>query len=610
MKSVPNGTLVVTIHADDRLETHSIEPKEDRQVLAATQELFEAMRMNYQSPQEQDAVLTTSMRSLIVALRRRWPREAFDTIDPAELRMLLFESFRVGHLPPNEPVLSDKEQPRQRAHHSVAAIFQGSVASLQGKEGGCSPPHHFVHLGVQRGSCEALQCALHRHFFPPDSEPKEQESTRLIQLPSVLVLDIYNKGISLGPDGPRHFGLPDMIDLKPYIHGSVAAGEPAPTMELHGAIFRTTREGSWVAAVRLIMADGEPQWWHLEASGSTLLAADQIAALGRIHTLVYTAAGLDHSWPQHRTVGLKIEEKMAPSASLRHAVQLAAPGARGGGRSGCDECAAMVDRLVASEQGLQSQLAEVSQEREEARKQAALYKAEAEALKAQVLSGLGTVQWLMDQGSHRLHDNKLSRLLTGLKELNARHGEDGEDSEESSPSIGDNPSMAGQPLRPESNRAEGPAPKPARDAAWARQQLVGLLGQCFTYRGGYWSYEICSEGEVRQYRAGSASPRGAPDGKSSFSLGRYRATEVKPVQATLLEFYEGGSACGDLRGQERSTTVRWQCGSVGPVSSAHQGSVIEAKYRGRGRLVRAAVSDITEPSPCNYLIEVYTQALC
>jgi len=270
---------------------------------------------------------------------------------------------------------------------------------------------------------------------------------------------------------------------------------------------------------------------------------------------------------------------------------------------------------VTSERRLEAELTEAVQEREEARKQAALFRAEAEALKGLVLSGLGTISWLTDQRSYRLGDDRhLSGLLTGLKELNARYGEDGGmdapgERSDTAPhgdvGIGQG-SRRGSQSRTAGVEEASPTEAGPHDAPWVREALGGLVGQCLAYRSGsYWSYEVCSEGHVRQYRQGAGTQRGKEDGVSSFSLGRYHSTEVKGEQGALLEHYQGGSACGAMR-QERSTTVRWQCGSVG--ANPHLGTVIEAKSA-RGR-VTAAVSDITEPSPCNYLVEVYTQALC
>lgn len=90
-----------------KMDLQHVEPAEDRAVLASVCDVFEAMRTEPQ-------LLTTRMAELTRALTVRWPREDFSRLeaatfsrchclsprDPqaAEVRMMLFESLRVGDL--------------------------------------------------------------------------------------------------------------------------------------------------------------------------------------------------------------------------------------------------------------------------------------------------------------------------------------------------------------------------------------------------------------------------------------------------------------------------------------------------------------------------------
>jgi len=136
--------------------------------------------------------------------------------------------------------------------------------------------------------------------------------------------------------------------------------------------------------------------------------------------------------------------------------------------------------------------------------------------------------------------------------------------------------------------------------------LGGLSGQCLMYRNGYWTYEVCSKSHIRQYRHRGESSAPKPDGKLSFSLGNFDKGVARPEQGAYEEYFEGGSECGTSK-QLRSATLRWQCGT--PPDRGAAGTTVSGAGP-RGHLVTASISDVSEPTPCHYLVDIYTQALC
>jgi len=124
-------------------------------------------------------------------------------------------------------------------------------------------------------------------------------------------------------------------------------------------------------------------------------------------------------------------------------------------------------------------------------------------------------------------------------------------------------------------------------------ELRDVLGKCYTMVDGgqWWTYEVCSTRQVRQFHQGD----------SEFSLGVYKGA-IRQSTGVYEEIYDGGTPCG---GQlSRKTTVRWECGAV----PAQPNNGVQPLPTAQPLL--AGITHIEEPAQCTYVVHMKTQRLC
>jgi len=123
--------------------------------------------------------------------------------------------------------------------------------------------------------------------------------------------------------------------------------------------------------------------------------------------------------------------------------------------------------------------------------------------------------------------------------------------------------------------------------------LEPLASTCLYRLTGWWTYEICHRKHIKQFHQ---TADGSVDSAVYF-LGKWEAeesdepTEPEGIPTTekieyYSEFYSHGTVC-DLTNLPRTTEVRFYCSND-----------------------KTHVSDLKEPSSCNYVVSVRTPLLC
>eukprot|EP01119_Soliformovum_irregulare_P005358 TRINITY_DN17126_c0_g1_i1.p1 TRINITY_DN17126_c0_g1~~TRINITY_DN17126_c0_g1_i1.p1 ORF type:complete len:312 (+),score=92.89 TRINITY_DN17126_c0_g1_i1:61-996(+) len=117
------------------------------------------------------------------------------------------------------------------------------------------------------------------------------------------------------------------------------------------------------------------------------------------------------------------------------------------------------------------------------------------------------------------------------------------------------------------------------------ETLLSSLTQCLYRLGGWWTYEFCPKKHLRQFHQEKDKPIRPQD---DFSLGRYGGKVGTIHDGYYAEEYVQGTVC-DITGKPRTTQVRYIC-------SADRMST--------------SLSEIIEPSSCNYVLTVGIPQLC
>ncbi|KAI9024683.1 hypothetical protein DFJ74DRAFT_665804 [Hyaloraphidium curvatum] len=133
---------------------------------------------------------------------------------------------------------------------------------------------------------------------------------------------------------------------------------------------------------------------------------------------------------------------------------------------------------------------------------------------------------------------------------------------------------------------------PEEERREAEAKLSGLSGGCLYYVQGWFTYEYCHLGHVRQFHK-----RNGPDDtsiESQYMLGRtHSGIEVRAGldgKKYARARFEGGTVC-DLTGQPRAIEVQFHCPPPSVAALDH-------------------ISLLQETSTCNYLLLVQTPRLC
>jgi len=256
----------------------------------------------------------------------------------------------------------------------------------------------------------------------------------------------------------------------------------------------------------------------------------------------------------------------------------------------CREERVQLRAMSDSAQALEGKLKEAEQQRDAANAEAQWLRDDAVALKAQLHRLTATVQWLSGQGIRRAQrDIEVMAAMQRLQNWQAATSS-ATIPAGSSDATSEQTNFEGSPKLSEAPDAPRPDEKVAdtRDAA---ERIKELLSSCMELKTTWWTFEVCSGKSVRQIRLGQAG----------HLLGQFHSSKSDGSGA-YEEQHRGGDMCDEI-GQQRSTTVRWQCGSV-PVETP------SGSLRSDTNKVLAYISDVSEPSPCNYLISIYTEYLC
>jgi len=346
--------------------------------------------------------------------------------------------------------------------------------------------------------------------------------------------------------------LPATLDVGAYLHEEVLAqqGTVGAAYELHSIILHDTKEG-YCTMVRTINGAGMAQWWRATSDEVNSIRLEDVQAANtsqRVHSAVYTRVG------HVRGDGMTAYSSEVPAY--------------------CEDNQRDLAICRGAEKDLQEKMGSLLEDLAEARSEAAFFRAESKAVKAQLIGSLDSIKWMTEQLAQRSHTLlEAVPVLMGVSSLNRACDSNSRASweRETPPPAGHCTGPAGGeggsrgPSPPEAEGASSRVDKTAMDAA---QELKGLLGQCMRHSPGWWTYKVCSQDSIAQSH-----------GTDEFSLGTFKsaATRADGDSLTYEEVFENGSAC-DMpgAGQYRTAVVRWQCGTW-----VWQGASEPGRYRNR-----------------------------
>lgn len=137
--------------------------------------------------------------------------------------------------------------------------------------------------------------------------------------------------------------------------------------------------------------------------------------------------------------------------------------------------------------------------------------------------------------------------------------------------------------------------------------LAPLNHTCFEHVEGWWTYEICLGGSVRQYHNdGGAALQDTAIGTYDWRHGTGLALNAVGTSSALVQRYGGGSACDVRKGRPREAMLRFECV---PSSSAGAGSS-SSSGRGVGAPITVSLLSITESPTCEYTVTFGTALAC
>ncbi|XJO74547.1 hypothetical protein BDV3_005353 [Batrachochytrium dendrobatidis] len=137
------------------------------------------------------------------------------------------------------------------------------------------------------------------------------------------------------------------------------------------------------------------------------------------------------------------------------------------------------------------------------------------------------------------------------------------------------------------------------EATQAGLKLIKSIKCIYFIPGGYWTYELCANGNVRQFNHAAEKAKAAKTSEgepTEYILGKSTKIKLQDVVLkkesggsvwVLKEVWSGGTHC-DIIGSAREVTIEYQC-------SQNSGDVI---------------SSLREVSSCKYYVVVHTSRLC
>nr|KAJ3418512.1 Protein OS-9 [Polyrhizophydium stewartii] len=190
----------------------------------------------------------------------------------------------------------------------------------------------------------------------------------------------------------------------------------------------------------------------------------------------------------------------------------------------------------------------------------------------------------------------------------------------------------GQPFvcvmpKPAKSQAAGSLPSSPADKAQFREDKRQVAQRLLEYdkciyhsTGGYWTYEVCLRGKVRQfhYTPDGKIPKPKPGGDpTDYILGSWlhlrsaeisQSTDPTGPEWFLREVWGGGDRC-ELNGLPRETTVEV---GFGPAGDARRARLL---LTGRMQFYCGQTADdmlvsVQEPASCKYLVKVLSPQLC
>jgi hypothetical protein len=145
--------------------------------------------------------------------------------------------------------------------------------------------------------------------------------------------------------------------------------------------------------------------------------------------------------------------------------------------------------------------------------------------------------------------------------------------------------------------------------------LAPLNKTCIEHVEGWWTYEICIGGTIRQYHSENGKAvQESVIGVWDLSHGQTLENNALVSGGAIVQKYTKGTACEVRKGVTRQATLRFEClppsGAAAAAAEATAGSDMHGKVGFMPKTVTLTLQSIKEGPTCEYTISFGTPIVC